>query len=327
MDLTSKLRRVSLAVGLSLAFLPGFFVLPAQSSERIVSAPGPNRTLPNVEPPKGSLALPAEPSIEDFFRIHAFEEPLVPVGGEPSSADNAALAAALVDYARRTGPDDFSSLTSFLAEHPNSPWRAALLTDLGLEYYNSARYSLAIEAWTKAWSLAKDARESRAKALADRAAGELAYMYGRLGRMTELEPLLNSVQSRVFQGPATERISSARAGLHEMKVRPEISFRCGPLALHRIKLSVDPEHAGPATRAVYKSASTQQGFSLSQVADLSKAVGLNYQAVFRSAGATFVVPAVIHWKVGHYPAGRRTIFTARPDLPQRCVGDGSDLGK
>jgi hypothetical protein len=211
-------------------------------------------------------------------------------------------AAALLNYSKRTSPDDFSSLTGFLDQHPNSPWRAALLTDLGLDYYNSAHYSLALEAWTQAWSPAKDATEPKAKALADRAGGELAYMYGRLGRMTELEPLLTSVQNRVFVGSATERIASARAGLWEMKERPEISFRCGPLALHRIKLFLDPEHAGPTTRAVYNSASTQKGFSLAQTAALSQEVGLNYQMAFRSRNAAFVVPSVIHWQVGHYAA-------------------------
>jgi hypothetical protein len=67
---------------------------------------------------------------------------LVPIGGEPSADENAALAAALLGYAKRSGPDDFSSLTAFLETHPKSPWRAALLTDLGLEYYNTARMAL-----------------------------------------------------------------------------------------------------------------------------------------------------------------------------------------
>src|SRR5215831_6477406 len=72
---------------------------------------------------------------------------------------------------------------------------------------------------------------------------------------------------------------------------------------------------------ILNSASTQQGFSLTQVAELSKKVGLNYQMAFRersngNAGAgsskskiknqkskiDFVVPSVVHWKVGHYAA-------------------------
>src|SRR5439155_1618962 len=141
----------------------------------------------------------------------------------------------------------------------------------------------------------------------DRAVGELAYMYGRLGRMTELEALLNSVQGRVFLGPATDKIAGAREGLWNMQNRPEIAFRCGPLALHRIKLAVDPQH--PATDIIHASASTQKGLSLPQVAELSKKIGLNYQMAFRAGSSlthsltnSFIVPSVVHWKVGHYAA-------------------------
>jgi RHS repeat-associated protein len=247
-----------------------------------------------------SLGLPAAPTAEELFRSHVFEEPLVPVGGEPGEAENADLAAALRGYAKRNGPDDFASLTRFLERHPGSPWAAALLADLGLEYYNTAHYSLALQAWQQVWTLGQNARSARAKALTDRAGGELACMYARLGRMTELETFLNSVEGRGFIGAATEKITAAREGLWNMKNRPQTSFRCGPLALHRIKLAVDPQH--PETEAILASASSQNGFSLVQVAELSKKVGLDYQMGFREPGAAFVVPSVVHWKVGHYAA-------------------------
>src|SRR5208282_5069590 len=92
----------------------------------------PNRTVPKVESPKIGLAFSTNPTPQEFFRAHVFQEPLVPVGGEPGPADNAALAAALVGYSKRSGPDDFSSLTGFLEQHPQSPWTAALQTGLGL---------------------------------------------------------------------------------------------------------------------------------------------------------------------------------------------------
>ncbi len=260
----------------------------------------PNRTLPKVDPPQIGLSFSASPTEQEIFRARVFEEPLVPIGGKPTAAENSDLAVALLGYAKRSGADDFSSLTGFLEKHPQSPWAAALLTGLGSEYYNTAHYSLALEAWGRAWSLAKDNTDAKGKAIGDRAAAELAYMYARLGRMTELEALLNSVDGRVFVGPATEKITGAREGLWNMKNRPEIAFRCGPLALHRIKLSIDPQN--PGTEEIMKSASTQQGFSLPQVAELSKKIGLNYQMAFREKDGAFVVPSVVHWKVGHYAA-------------------------
>src|SRR5262245_30269164 len=135
-----KRNHVSLLTVLTAAVLP-----LATGEEREANAsksPGaallvtPNRTLPKVEPPKETLEFSATPTVQEIFRARLFEEPLVPIGGEPSADENAALAIALLGYAKRNGPDDFSSLTGFLEMHPKSRWRAALLTDLGFEYYN-----------------------------------------------------------------------------------------------------------------------------------------------------------------------------------------------
>jgi RHS repeat-associated protein len=237
---------------------------------------------------------------EDIYRFRFFEEPLVPIGARPTPAENAALMAALEGYFRRSGPDDFSSLTGFLAANPESPWNASLLNDLGLEYYRTGYYSKALEAWRQAWQLAREAADPRGKAVADRAIGELACMYARLGRMGELEALLRSVEDRAFSGPASERIVGAREGLSEMRTRPEVSFRCGPLALHRIKICIDPQN--PGIDLVYGGASTQQGVSLSQIADLSHKVGLGFQMAWRPPGAPLIVPCVLHLKLDHYTA-------------------------
>ncbi len=42
--------------------------------------------------------------------------------------------------------------------------------------------------------------------------------------------------------------------------------------------------------------------SFSQVADLAQAVKLDYQLVKRDPGTLLPVPAVMHWKLGHYSA-------------------------
>jgi RHS repeat-associated protein len=240
------------------------------------------------------------PTSQDIFQARIFEEPLVPVGADPTPAENAAFADALVGYSKRSGPDDFSSLTEFLQGHPTSAWSASCLTNLGLEYYNTGHYSKTLDVWIKAWELAGEATDLKGKAVADRAVGELAYMYARLGRMTELDALLESVKYRVFSGPATERISGARFGLATMKTRPEIAFRCGPLALHRIKLAVDPQN--PGTELIHAAESTPDGLSLCEVAELSCRLGLHFQMAFRNKGAAFVVPSVVHLKLDHFTA-------------------------
>ena len=99
----------------------------------------------------------------------------------------------------------------------------------------------------------------------------------------ELGALLKSVEGRVFTGPATERITEAREGLWMMETDPGVSFRCGPLALHRIQLALDPKHV--RTDLVLNAKSTQDGFSLPQVVKLSEEMGLNYRAAFREPPA------------------------------------------
>ena len=296
--------KTSIPITSGVALLTATLLLPAVTQGQGTSSTGEPRRVGGAaaaDAASGRLEdLDTADAAAQIERMRVFEEPLVAIGGQPEAADSRELAEALRAYARRQGPDDFSSLTTFLAGHPHSPWRAALLTCLGTEYYNTAHYSLALEAWRQGWELSKGATEPRARALADRAAGELALMYARLGRRTELEALLKSVEGRVFVGSATEKIAGAREGLWNMQHRPEISFRCGPLALHRILVAAGPNPK--ADSVIINSASPPEGFSLSEVADLSKEVGLNYQMAFRQTGAVLRVPAVVHWKVGHYAA-------------------------
>jgi RHS repeat-associated protein len=296
---------VGLALWLPMAAAHGAVDQSVQSNGNGTRSVRPNRTLPAVQPPTTRLEFSSHPTAQEIMRARVFEEPLVSIGGEPSDEENAALASALLRYSKRSGPDDFASLTGFLEKHPNTSWRAALLTDMGLEYYNTAHYSLALGVWEKAWELAKDAVDGKGKAIADRAVGELAALYSRLGRITELETLLTSVKSRTFVGSATEKVSGARESLWSMQHRPEIAFKCGPYALQRI-LAVHQSLSEPAlvnARAeIANAASTPKGLSLPQVAELTRKVGLDYQMAFREKQGRFIVPSVVHWKVGHYAA-------------------------
>jgi RHS repeat-associated protein len=295
-DLMARVLWLHVLVGVVLAETGGV----AAGAPATNPAPVPNRTRPNVEPFKTVLEFSSSPTVEEIFRAHVFQEPLVPVGPEPAAAENSALAAALQDYARRSGPDDFSALTGFLQAHPQSSWAAALLTDLGLDYYTTAHYSLALNAWSNAWQSAQSATELKARALADRAFSELVYMNARLGRMDVIQLLLKSIENRPVRGGAAARVADVRAALWMMKNRPQVCFRCGPLALRNILKATGKGNAGDAE--IFKSASTQKGCSLAQVAGLSRTVGLDYQMAFRTDRAPFLVPAVVHWKVGHYAA-------------------------
>lgn len=250
--------------------------------------------------PSSSLVFSVDPTTSEISNARIFDEPLIPMGGSPSVDENRAFVAALVAYSDRTNLDDFSSLTEFHDRFPDSKWSASLLLHLGVEYYNYGYYSRALDAWEQAWEQCKSINDGQAKGQADLALGELARMYSSLGRMNELKELLDSTASRSLTGPGTALIHAAKQALWLMQNRPDVSFRCGPMALQSILLCSDPQNA--ISSAIFYSKSSTNGFSLFQVAELSRQLGLNFQMAFRSPGADVLVPAVVHWKLGHYAA-------------------------
>jgi len=247
-----------------------------------------------------AINFSAQPTSAEISSARIFDEPLIPMGGEPTIEENRSLASALTAYASRTDFDDFSSITGFLDSFPDSKWSGSLLLHLGTEYYNSGYYSRALSAWEQAWQQCKTINDGLGKAQADRALGELARMYSKLGRMRELSELLESSKDRALGGPGALMIEAAKDALKMMQSHPEFCFRCGPMALDKIRSHQNP--AKGANLLIYASKSTTNGFSLSQVAELSRQLGMDYQMAFRSNGAPFIIPSVIHWKLGHYAA-------------------------
>src|SRR5207249_4248854 len=234
-----------------------------------------------------------------FSQAHFFEEPLMP-SREPTTAENETLLASLERFRQRAVRDDFSSLTEFLERDPDSPWSLALETQLGSEYYRVGRYSKAIAAWKRVWESGKSKAGEISSFHANRAGSELAMMHARLGRMAELRPLLAELDSRPMRGQIPRNLRGARDGLWSMEHRPEVSFRCGPLALDRICFATDRAKAG--NQLIQGSESSTNGYSANQLAEFSRRLGMNYQGAFRTPGAEGILPAAVHSKVGHYAA-------------------------
>jgi RHS repeat-associated protein len=245
-------------------------------------------------------ATSQETKIAALFSRRTLPEPLVPLTSVVSEQDCDKLVAALDAFERRTRSDDFSQLESYLKENPKSPWRLAVWTNLGLLQYSAGYFSKCIPSFQAAWEAGKDATDPKAKGLADRAAGEYTKMLARLGRYPQLKAFLEEVGNRQFVGQATELMVAGKESAALMETRPDMAFRCGPLALSRIL-----HDRGSSLRAsppIVDSKSTMDGMSLADVSGISREVGLNYQPAKRSPGAVLILPSVIHWKVGHYAA-------------------------
>jgi RHS repeat-associated protein len=240
------------------------------------------------------------PTDADIFHCRWFPEPLIPVAGKTSPKENAALSVAIEAHKNRVDQDDHSAILSFLNQFPHSAWRAALLTNLGLEYRHTGWFLKALDAWEQAWAIGKGDKSQMGKPLIDRAVGELAELNARLGRRDRVEAILKEIGNRPLMGSATEKVTAAREGVWMMRNEPGNAFKCGPFALDRIRAS---QHSSTAPDPkVLAAQSTDHGMSLDEVWKLSADLGMNYQMAKRTPGAEVIVPSVVNWKANHYAA-------------------------
>jgi RHS repeat-associated protein len=276
----------------------------AQTQAPTPSSGAINRTVPTVTPPSG-LHFSASPSDAEFLRTGLFAEPLAPVAAS-TEQENRDLAEALLTYrdeVRRSGANDaVEPLVAFLAAHPDSTWKPALQLDLGIIYRQTGHFSKALDVWQAGWSESQSLTDPQARAISNAMVARLSQLEAYLGRKELLEPLLDSIQDRTIGGTAAQLITDSHTGLYEMTNYPEKSFRCGPLALTRILNYTEPQPSTVSLKALSESPSTSQGLSLSAVQGIAARAGMDYQMAFRAPGAPVLMPAVAHWKVGHYAA-------------------------
>ncbi|HKP94564.1 MAG TPA: RHS repeat-associated core domain-containing protein [Fibrobacteria bacterium] len=245
------------------------------------------------------LERQADAGGDEISRRRIFDEPLVSLGTAPPE-ENQALSSALGRMAGRESNDNMEALEKYLGDFPHSPWNASLYCNLGQVYYKTGFFSKALSSLEEAWRLSKGNTDAHGSALGDRSLGELLKMNARLGRFDRLSRLLKEAKGRNVRGSATEKWQGAKEALWLMNHEPEVSFRCGPLALSRI-LALSRE--GDKQQAkILASKSTRQGVSLWNVYKLSGEVGLNLRVAKRTRNTALPLPAVVHWKVGHYAA-------------------------
>ena len=270
---------------------------PARFEQKAVVV---NRTKPVL------TAVPMMPSFSDppttaeLTRARVFEEPLLPVGGTPSTAENRELARLITSYLTAGVPDGTGAFDVFLRQHSESPWRASLLTDLGVVWRRTGHFSKAYNAWQLAWALTKDATDANGRVVADKALGEYVELSARLGHFEELTDLLRQIKGRIVRGSAAEKVSGAHQAVWMMHNEPGHAFRCGPLGLDLVLAAGKRDYTTP--EPIRMCQSTKLGTSLLQMRDLAKEVGDSMMMAQRSVGAPVVVPALVHWNVGHFAA-------------------------
>jgi len=251
---------------------------------------------PAVQAPQAFL-FSASPTSEEITRAKVFEEPLVPLGHASSPAENLALAQAIETYLNLGKTEAVEPFRTFLKDHPASAWRASLLMNIGLTYRHTGFFSRALESWEEAWDLSKGSKDPKAVAVGDRAGAELADLDARLGRSAHLETLLKELAKRPLRGSAASKAQGAQEGLDRIKTTPERNFRCGPLSLASIRKA-----QGRPEPKLLEENGAPSGTSLLYNQKLGQKYALNLQMAKRESGAGIPLPAVMHWKSGHFAA-------------------------
>ena len=228
-----------------------------------------------------------------------FPEPLIPVGDKVSKRENAALGKALKAYKSRTQLDDISSITGFLAEYPQSRWRAALQTNLGIVRRKAGYFTEALERLEDAWALGKNAQKAEEYQQANTAAAELADLNARFGRFDRMKEIFDETDARDMSGASGAMMNGAKEGYWMMTKRSALAFRCGPFAVNAV-LCAGGELV--PNKVIAKLGSTQLGTNLSQLEEVAGKVGLPSVAAKKGDGGEWQVPMVVHWKVGHFAA-------------------------
>ena len=246
-----------------------------------------------------SDSLQAEPAEVQFPRTAIVP---VAIGENVSPAETAAFAAILESLRNGHETSVLNEVALWLDTNANNSWAAALRANLGMVYLRSGRFSCAIDEWELAWTASKEAAQgTEAYYFANRVAAELAGLYSRLGRVSELSELMSVFETRPLEGIASRRFESAKAAMASMLLRPEGAFKCGPYAMQTIL-----RHNGVQTplqaELIAQADSTPQGFNLSEVSILADQLGMNLQMAFREPGSPLPLPAVAHWRSNHYAA-------------------------
>ena len=260
-----------------------------------------NHKVPAVSVPPASPRFSPDASSAEIRAARVFGEPLVPLGGTPSPEENRALAQALTAALGRSDiAQRLAVLENFLSVWPESSWRASLQANLGVLYRRHGYFTRAETALTRAWDLARSSSEPGAQAVAGTALEELLELNMRFGRVQPLETLLAQIGDRVFLGSPVERIREARSAVWILRNEHHRAIPSGPRALARVQAAL---HLGstpsPEIAAFH---ADEDGATLLEMKELAQRSGLKLRPAVRGAAAEIPLPAVMHFKIGHFSA-------------------------
>ena len=259
-----------------------------------------NSEVSDLTPPSNDLKFSTEPTDKEIFLARIFNQPIISIGKTANPTENKDLALALRAFQNRQDPDDASAIENFLQAYPNSPRYISLLANLANHYRQTSQFSKALATWQEVWSLGKGVTDPNGAQIVDNAISEWATFLVTLGRADDLKSLVNEIKGRNLHGFAATSTYNAGNALWQMQNKPDKTFKCGPYSLWRVQATL--KQCGAVPPAILTQQSTTNGTSLYENWLLSKKIGLNYQMAKRQPGTQVPLPAVVHWKLGHFSA-------------------------
>ena len=236
-------------------------------------------------------------SAKAITQRRVFQEPLVPVGGRPSEGENADLSRALDVYLGKGDARAVAPLTAFLAAHPDSPWRASVLSNLGWVYRQEGYLARAEKAWRQSWDLSKAAQDATERTVADCSAGNLADLLSQAGQGEALKAFLKETRGRVLSGTAGSLLQLSAQQLAAMEKDPAHTLRCGPEALGILATALGRHEK---VELLEGKVASEKGTNLAQLQDWGLEIGLDLVGIQLDPQASLPVPALLHWKAGHF---------------------------
>ncbi|MFC5582168.1 RHS repeat-associated core domain-containing protein [Rhodanobacter terrae] len=240
------------------------------------------------EAPTGSLAPQ---------RYGVFEEPLI-AATPPSRDESVALMQAIEAYRHAGDAGRTVALERFLATHPDNPWQASLWLDIGLADRATGRYSDAIRAFAAARRTAASSEAPAPRPVELRALSEQLVLETRLGHLQQVVTLLQETQRLGAVAEDTAAVAMAKEGLWDMQHHPQSAFQCGWIALTALWRAEGLPAVGAAP--VQAMDSQHPGYSLQQLVDIAAQHHQPMMAILATNNAPIPVPAVVHWKSGHF---------------------------
>ena len=159
-------------------------------------------------------------------------------------------------------------------------------------------YARALDAWDAAFKLAAPFSDVYATAVADLAIAEWLLLNAQLGKTDLVTTVGRLVKDRPFTGPAATKADQARELAGVILAHPGAVVSSGISALQVLLREIG--HPEPAEVRSYRS--TAEGLTMHELLAFGGRAGLPLRVIARQDGRDVPVPAIVHWKVGHYAA-------------------------